>query len=106
MGPCWPLSPQGPAESVMRCEDKDSGDMLHIDTRMLWSIVRPTHQVTGGRRDSVEGTGRETLFVAIVDRACIKRLLTDSSAAFRWKVFAAACEALDVRQKLIRSHRP
>jgi transposase InsO family protein len=33
--------------------------------------VRPNHRVTGHRRDSVDGAGRETLFVAVDDHARI-----------------------------------
>ena len=35
------------------------------------SIERPSHRVTGNRRDSVDGADRETLFVAIDDHARI-----------------------------------
>ena len=45
--------------------------MLHIDTKKLGRIVRPSHRVTGNRRDSVDGAGWEILFVAIDDHARI-----------------------------------
>ena len=60
-----------PAEPVVRYEHEAPGDMLHIDTKKLGRIVRPSHRVTGNRRDSVEGAGWETLFVAIDDHARI-----------------------------------
>lgn len=43
--------------------------LLHIDTKKLGRIVRPSHRVTGNRKDFVEGAGWETLFVAIDDHA-------------------------------------
>lgn len=60
-----------PAEPLVRYEHKAPGDMLHIDTKKLGRIVRPSHRVTGNRRDSVDGAGWEVLFVAIDDHARI-----------------------------------
>ena len=65
------LSELEPAEPVVRYEHDAPGDMLHIDTKKLGRIVRPSHRVTGNRRDSVDGAGWETLFVAIDDHARI-----------------------------------
>lgn len=65
------LSDLVPAEPVVRYEPKAPGDLLHIDTKKLGVIVRPSHRVTGNRRDSVVGAGWETLFVAIDDHARI-----------------------------------
>lgn len=48
-----------PAEPVVRYEHEAPGDMLHIDTKKLGRIVRPSHRVTGNRRDSVDGAGWE-----------------------------------------------
>lgn len=55
----------------MRYKHEAPGEMLHIDTKKLWRIVRPSHRVTGNRRDSVDGAGWEMLFVAIDDHARI-----------------------------------
>jgi transposase InsO family protein len=63
------LSDLEPAQPVVRYEHEAPGDLLHIDTKKLGCIVRPSHRVTGNRRDSVEGAGWETLFVAIDDHA-------------------------------------
>ena len=41
--------------------------MLHINTKKLGRIVRPSHRVTGDRRDSVDGAGWECAHVAIDD---------------------------------------
>jgi transposase len=65
------LSNLAPAESVVRYDHDAPGDMLHIDTKKFGRIVRPSHRVTGNRRDSVEGAGWKTLFVAIDDHARI-----------------------------------
>jgi transposase InsO family protein len=63
------LSDLEPAPPVVRYEHEAPGDLLHIDTKKLGRIVRPSHRVTGNRKDSVEGAGWETLFVAIDDHA-------------------------------------
>ncbi len=63
------LSDLDPVEAVVRYEHAAPGDLLHIDTKKLGRIVRPSHRVTGDRRDSVDGAGWEMLFVAIDDHA-------------------------------------
>lgn len=63
------LSDLEPAQPVLRYEHEAPGELLHIDTKKLGRIVRPSHRVTGNRRDSVDGAGWETLFVAIDDHA-------------------------------------
>ena len=65
------LSALDPVEPVVRYEHDAPGDMLHIDTKKLGRIERPSHRVTGNRRDSVDGAGWEMLFVAIDDHARI-----------------------------------
>lgn len=60
-----------PAEPVQRYEHAEAGDMLHIDTKKLGRIERPSHRVTGNRRDRVRDIGWETLFVAVDDHARI-----------------------------------
>ena len=63
------LSDLDPVEPVVRYEHEAPGELLHIDTKKLGCIVRPSHRVTGNRRDSANGAGWETLFVAIDDHA-------------------------------------
>lgn len=63
------LSDLEPAQPVIRYEHEAPGELLHIDTKKLGRIVRPSHRVTGNRKDSVDGAGWETLFVAIDDHA-------------------------------------
>ena len=65
------LSDLAPAEPVVRYEHDSPGDLLHIDTKKLGRIERPSHRVTGNRRDSVNGAGWEMLFVAVDDHARI-----------------------------------
>lgn len=65
------LSDLKPVDPVQRYEHDAPGDLLHIDTKKLGCIVRPSHRVTGDRRDSVGGAGWETLFVAVDDHARI-----------------------------------
>jgi transposase InsO family protein len=63
------LSDLEPAEPIVRYEREAPGDLLHIDTKKLGRIVRPSHRVTGNRKDSVDGAGWEFLFVAVDDHA-------------------------------------
>jgi transposase-like protein len=65
------LSDLEPVEPVQRYEHERPGDLLHIDTKKLGRIARPSHRVTGNRRDSVDGAGWEMLFVAVDDHARI-----------------------------------
>jgi transposase InsO family protein len=60
-----------PSEPVVRYEHEHPGDLVHIDTKKLGRIERPSHRVTGNRRDRVEGAGWEFLFVAVDDHARI-----------------------------------
>jgi transposase InsO family protein len=63
------LSDLEPTEPVLRYEHEAPGELLHIDTKKLGRIVRPSHRVTGNRKDTVDGAGWEMLFVAIDDHA-------------------------------------
>jgi transposase InsO family protein len=58
-----------PIKPVVRYERSVPGEMLHLDTKKLGRIVRPSHRVTGNRRDSVEGAGWEVAHVAIDDHS-------------------------------------
>ena len=71
-----------PAEPVQRYEHAAPGDMLHIDTKKLGRIERPSHRVTGNRRDRVDGAGWEVLFVAVDDHARIA--FTDMYPDEKW----------------------
>jgi len=58
-----------PVAPLVRYEREAPGELLHIDTKKLGRIVRPSHRVTGDRRDSVEGAGWEFAHVAIDDHS-------------------------------------
>jgi transposase InsO family protein len=59
-----------PSEPVVRYEHEAPGQLLHIDTKKLGRIERPSHRVTGDRRDRIR-CGWEMLFVAVDDHARI-----------------------------------
>lgn len=54
---------------VARYEREAPRELLHVDTKKLGRIVRPSHRVTGDRRDSVDGAGWEFAHVAINDHS-------------------------------------
>jgi transposase InsO family protein len=58
-----------PVEPIVRYEREAPGELLHMDTKKLGRIVRPSHRVTGDRRDKVEGAGWEFAHVAIDDHS-------------------------------------
>ena len=58
-----------PVEPVVRYEREAPGELLHMDTKKLGRIVRPSHRVTGDRRDTVDGAGWEFAHVAIDDHS-------------------------------------
>ncbi|MDB5743150.1 MAG: family transposase [Polaromonas sp.] len=58
-----------PVEPVVRYEREAPSELLHLDTKKLGRIVRPSHRVTENRRDSVEGAGWEFAHVAIDDHS-------------------------------------
>lgn len=62
------LEPQRPAH---RYEHPQPGEMLHLDIKRLVRIQRPSHRVTGDRRDRVKGIGAEFLHIAIDDHSRI-----------------------------------
>jgi len=56
-----------PKPPILRYERERPGELIHIDTKKLGRIARPSHRVTGNRRDRVVGTGWEHLHVAVDD---------------------------------------
>lgn len=58
-----------PRTGIVRYEHARPGGLLHIDTKKLGRIVRPSHRVTGDRRDTVDGAGWEFAHVAIDDHS-------------------------------------
>ena len=65
------LKDLAPIAPVVRYEHEAAGDLLHLDSKRLGRIQRPSHRVTGDRRDTSGGAGWEFLFVAIDDHARI-----------------------------------
>jgi transposase InsO family protein len=55
------------ARAIHRYVRERPGELVHLDTKKLARIVRPSHRVTGDRRDTVDGAGWEFLHVAIDD---------------------------------------
>jgi transposase InsO family protein len=62
------IEPQLPPN---RYEHAAPGDLLHLDIKRLVRIQRPSHRVTGDRRDGVKGIGAEFLHVAVDDHSRI-----------------------------------
>lgn len=58
-----------PPAPVVRYERAHPGELLHMDTKRLGRIARPSHRVTGDRRDRVRGIGWECLHVCIDDHS-------------------------------------
>jgi transposase len=58
-----------PIRPVVRYEHIAPGELLHMDTKKLGRIVRPSHRLTGDRRDSVNGAGWEFAHVAVDDHS-------------------------------------
>ena len=63
------LSALDPKAPIQRYERQQPGELIHIDTKKLGRIVRPSHRVTGDRRDSVDGAGWEVLHLAVDDHS-------------------------------------
>lgn len=57
--------------AVVRYQHEQPGDLLHLDIKRLVRIARPSHRVTGNRRDTVKGIGAEYVHVAIDDHSRI-----------------------------------
>ena len=60
-----------PAPVIQRYEHAAPGDLLHLDIKKLGRIVKPSHRVTGNRRDHVKRAGWEYVHVAIDDHSRI-----------------------------------
>src|SRR4029077_11681529 len=62
-----------------RYERAVPGELLHLDIKKLGRIVRPSHRMTGDRRDTVEGAGWEFGHMAVDDasRVALGEVLPD-----------------------------
>lgn len=63
------LPPLQTPPPVIRYERERPGEMLHLDTKKLGRIVRPSHRVTGDRRNATDGAGWEVLHLAVDDHS-------------------------------------
>jgi transposase InsO family protein len=75
-----------------RYEHVAPGDLLHLDIKRLVRIQRPSHRVTGDRRDGVKGIGAEFLHIAIDDhsRIAFTAMYPDQTEASSTHFLAAA----------------
>lgn len=93
-----------PVKPVVRYERVAPGELLHMDTKKLGCIERPSHRVTGDRRDASRGAGWEVAHVAIDDhsRAGFVQMHADErkgSAVAFLKAAVAHYAAIGVRIK-------
>lgn len=93
-----------PAKPVVRYERLTPGELLHMDTKKLGCIERPSHRITGDRRDASRGAGWEVAHVAIDDhsRAGFVQMYVDErkdSAVAFLKAAVAHYAAIGVRIK-------
>jgi transposase InsO family protein len=67
---------------VVRYERERPGELVHVDVKKLGRIIKPSHRVTGERRDRNRGAGWVYVFVAIDDatRLGFARVYPDESA--------------------------
>jgi transposase-like protein len=79
---CSRLKPRLPREAVVRYERERAGELLHVDVKKLGRIIKPSHRVTGDRRDRNRGAGWQYVFVAIDDasRLGFARIYPDETA--------------------------
>jgi transposase InsO family protein len=95
-----------PRPAVERYEHARPGDLLHLDIKKLGRIVRPSHRVTGDRRDSFAGAGWEYVHVAIDDhsRIAFSAVLPDekqTSALIFLREAAAYYQRLGIRFRAV-----
>jgi transposase InsO family protein len=71
-----------PPPLIRRYERLYPGELIHVDIKKLARIERPSHRVTGDRRDEVRGAGWEFVHVAIDDasRIAFARIMPDETA--------------------------
>jgi hypothetical protein len=61
------LVPRKPREQIVRYQRERPGELVHVDSKKLGRIVKPSHRVTGDRRDRNRGAGWQHVFTAIDD---------------------------------------
>jgi transposase InsO family protein len=90
---CSRLTPPMPRDQIVRYERERPGELVHIDCKKLGRIIKPSHRVTGDRRDRQRGAGWQHLFVAIDDasRLGFGRIYPDETADSAL-AFLTACQ--------------
>ena len=79
---CSRLMPRLPRGEVVRYERARPGELIHVDVKKLGRILKPSHRVTGDRRDRARGAGWQHVFAAIDDatRLGFARIYASESA--------------------------
>jgi transposase InsO family protein len=79
---CSRLKPRLSRGEIVRYQRERPGELVHVDVKKLGRIVRPSHRVTGDRRDRNRGAGWQYVFVAIDDatRLAFARIYPDETA--------------------------
>ena len=90
--------------AVQRYEWPRPGDLVHLDTKKLGRIVRPSHRVTGNRRDAIRGAGWEFAHVAVDDcsRFAYVELLPDEKRYTATRFMLRAVRAFRQRGVTVR----
>jgi transposase InsO family protein len=121
---------------VVRYERGRPGELIHVDTKKLGRIVRPSHRVTGDRRD--RGAGWEHVHVAIDDASrlaytevlpserqedavaflgralawfarhgvAVERVMTDNGGAYRSRLFRTLIVGAGLKHVRTRPYTP
>jgi transposase InsO family protein len=76
------LRPKQSRQEIVRYERERPGELVHVDIKKLGRIEKPSHRVTGDRRDRTRGAGWQYVFAAIDDtsRLGFARIYRDESA--------------------------
>ena len=92
------LRPPLPRGEITRYQRERPGELIHLDVKKLGRIVKPSHRVTGDRRDRSRGAGWQYLFVAIDDatRLGFAHVYPDETADSAL-AFLAACKRFYAR---------
>jgi hypothetical protein len=85
-----------PVQPIVCYEHEAPGELLHMDTKKLGRIVRPSHRVTGNRHDTIDGAGWEFAHVAIDDhsRAGFLQMRSDERKGIGGRLPQSHCGAL------------
>lgn len=96
---------------IVRYQRDHPGELIHIDTKKLGRIARPSHRVPGNRRDAVRGAGWEYLHVAVDDASRLAYTEAMASgrkaeAAFLTRALAFFAAHGAKVERVMTDHRP